>query len=270
MCSRFLDVRCPSSRFVGALLGLLALIALPSSASTLRVCADPDNLPYSKSDGSGFENRIAVLVAESLGATLEYYWFPDRRGFLRKTLNARQCDLVIGLPVDSERVSTTRAYYRATYVLAYRADRVEHLVSLDDPRLRTLTVGVALVGNDLAATPPAHALALRGITNNVVGFPMFGDGTATERMMTALTDATIDVAVMWGPQAGYFARRAPYKIVLAPLHADGVEPFEFDIAMGVRRDDAALARDIGAALQKLQPRIDRILDEFDVVRTASR
>ena len=270
MCSRVLDARWLASRLFGGLLGLLALVALPSSASTLRVCADPDNLPYSKSDGSGFENRIAVLVAESLGATLEYYWFPDRRGFLRKTLNARQCDLVIGLPVHSERVSTTRAYYRATYVLAYRADRVEHLVSLDDPRLRTLTVGVALVGNDLAATPPAHALALRGITNNVVGFPLFGDGTATERMMAALTDGTIDVAVMWGPQAGYFARRSSKKIALVPLHADGDEPFEFDIAMGVRRDDAGLARDVDAAWQKLQPRIDRILDDFAVVRTASR
>jgi mxaJ protein len=252
------------------LLGIVALIALPGGASTLRVCADPDNLPYSKTDGSGFENRIAVLVAESLGATLEYHWFPDRRGFLRKTLNARVCDLVIGLPAQSEHVATTRPYYRATYVLAYRADRVEDLLSLDDPRLRTLSVGVALVGNDLAATPPAHALALRGITNNVVGFPMFGDGTATERMTAALTNGTIDVAIMWGPQAGYFAQRSPHRIELVPLHANGDEPFEFDIAMGVRRDDVPLARDVDAALQKLQPRIDRILDDFAVVRTVSR
>lgn len=260
MCSRFLSVMVVS----------LALFALPSGASTLRVCADPDNMPYSRRDGGGFENRIAALIAESLGASLEYYWFPDRRGYLRKTLNAGRCDLVIGMPADSDRVATTRPYYRATYVLGYRADRVEHLVSLDDPRMRALTVGVALVGNDLAATPPAHALALRGITNNVVGFPMFGAGTATERMMAALADGKIDVAIMWGPQAGYFARRSPHKIELVPLDADGNEPFAFDIAMGVRRDDALLARAIDAALQRLQPRIDRILDDFAVVRTASR
>jgi mxaJ protein len=245
---------------------VLALTIFPAAANTLRVCADPDNMPYSRRDGSGFENRIAALIAETLGATLEYYWFPDRRGYLRKTLNARQCDVVIGLPVGTDRVATTRPYYRATYVLGYRTDRVGDLVSLDDPRMRTLKVGVALVGNDMAATPPARALALRGITNNIVGFPMFGDGTATERMMESLTDGKIDVAIMWGPQAGYFARRAARKIDLIPLRSEGAEPFEFDIAMGVRRDDAARVPDMDAALARLQPRIDRILDDFAVVR----
>jgi mxaJ protein len=254
------------SRIRGLMLGVLTLIAFPVAANTLRVCADPDNMPYSRRDGSGFENRIAALVAEALGATLEYFWFPDRRGYLRKTLDARECDVVIGVPAGSDRVSTTKPYYRGAYVLVYLHDRVRALMSLDDARLRTLIVGVALVGNDLAATPPAHALAQRGIIDNVVGFPMFGDGTASERMIAALVGGKIDVAVMWGPQAGYFARRAARKIDLVPLHSEGAEPFEFDIAMGVRRDDAARVPDMDAALARLQPRIDRILDDFAVVR----
>jgi mxaJ protein len=212
------------------------------------------------------------MVAETLGATLEYHWLPDRRGYLRKTLDAHECDLVLGLLAGSERTLTTKAYYRSTYVLAYRADRIGEINSLDDPRLRTLAIGVALVGNDLAATPPAHGLAQRGITGNVVGFPMFGEGTATQRMMAGLADGTLDVAVMWGAQAGYFAKQSPKHITILPLHpnvAHDDDPFEFEIAMGVRRDDAELARDVDAALVSLRPRIERLLDEFSVVRTVS-
>jgi mxaJ protein len=254
------------SAFRSALLAALLTLAGAGHASELRVCADPDNLPYSSEDGRGFENRIAELVAAHLHADLMYYWLPDRRGFLRKTLNAHACDLVIGLPAESERALTTPPYYRGTYVFVYRGDRLGRLESLDDPRLARLRIGVALVGNDLAATPPALALAQRGIVQNVTGFPMFGAGSIGQRMTQALRDDAIDVAVLWGPQAGYFARRGATALTVTPIAAKEGVPSTFDIAMGVRRDDPALHARLVEALPALQSRIDAVLDSYAVAR----
>ena len=254
------------SAFRNALLVALLALAGGAGASELRVCADPDNLPYSSEDGRGFENRIAELVAAQLHADLSYYWLPDRRGFLRKTLNSHACDLVIGLPAASELALTTPPYYRGTYVFVYRRDRIERLESLDDARLATLRIGVALVGNDLAATPPAMALAQRGIVQNVTGFPMFGEGSIGQRMTQALRDDAIDVAVLWGPQAGYFARTGAPALTVTPIAAKEGVASTFDIAMAVRRDDPALHARIVEALPALKPRIDAVLDSYAVAR----
>ena len=254
------------SAFRNALLATALLVAAGSDARDLRVCADPDNLPFSSEDGRGFENRIAELVAAHLHADLTYYWLPDRRGFLRKTLGAHACDVVIGLPVESERALTTPAYYRGTYVFVYRGDRLGPLASLDDPRLSTLRVGVALVGNDLAATPPAMALAQRGLTQNVTGFPMFGETSIGERMTRALRDDTIDVAVLWGAQAGYYARATEPTLTVTPIAAKEGVTSTFDIAMGVRRDDPQLHGQLVEALSALKPRIDAVLDSYAVAR----
>lgn len=135
----------------------------------LRVCADPNNLPFSNQQGQGFENRIAELVAEELDARLSYTWWAQRRGFIRNTLNAGACDLVIGVPAGYELVETTAAYYRSAYVYVYRADRGLDLRSMRDPRLRQLRIGVHLIGDDGANPPPAHALGRQGIVDNVVG-----------------------------------------------------------------------------------------------------
>jgi mxaJ protein len=252
-----------------ALLALASfLIAATASARDLRVCADPDNLPYSSEDGRGFENRIAELVARKLDAQLSYYWLPDRRGFLRKTLNAHNCDLVIGVPVDVERAQTTRPYYRGTYVFVYRKDRVAPLRSLDDPRLTSLRIGLPLVGNDAAQTPPAQALAQRGIRSNVVGFPMFGDTPIGSRVVDAVRDGTIDVGVLWSAQAGYFARGVTPPIAVTPIVGKPGLPSAFDIAMAVRRDDAVLARDLAQAIADIEPQIDAVLDSYAVVRVA--
>jgi mxaJ protein len=253
------------SAFRSALFAL-ALVALAADARDLRVCADPDNLPFSSEDGRGFENRIAELVAAHLHADLTYYWLPGRRGFLRKTLNAHACDLVIGLPADSERALTTPPYYRGTYVFVYRPDRLRHLASLDDPRLSRLRIGVALVGDDLAATPPAQALALRGLTENVTGFPMFGENSVAQRMTAALRDDAIDVAVLWGAQAGYFARRGTPQLEVTPIAAKKGVTSTFDIAMGVRRDDRELGDEVAQALVELKPRIEAVLDSYGVAR----
>ena len=247
-----------------ATLGLAAAVG----ARELRVCADPDNLPFSREDGTGFENRIADLVATHLHADLRYYWLPDRRGFLRKTLNAHECDLVMGLPVESERALTTPAYYRGTYVFVYRGEDTGRLESLDDPRLRSLRIGVALVGNDLAATPPAMALARRGIVGNVTGFPMFGEGSIGQRMTNAVREGAIDVAVLWGPQAGYFARDGVPALTVTPIAPAAGVASTFAIGMGVRRDDGALRDEMAGALSALKPQIDAVLDAYAVARVS--
>ena len=233
----------------------------------LRVCADPDNLPYSRQDGSGFENRIAALAAQDLGVPLRYEWLPDRRGFVRKTMGADLCDVIIGVPAGFERTATTRPYYRSRYVWVERARDGIAPSSFDDPRLARLRIGVQLVGNDLAASPPGYALARHGLTGNVTGFPVVGAEPAAQRIVEALAADRIDGALVWGPQAGFFASRAPVpmrvRVVAAPADAPG-QPFEFAIAMGVRRGDAALRLALDDFIGRRQHDIDRILAEYAV------
>src|SRR5919199_4823835 len=162
-----------------------ALLFAASAAwcADLRVCAEPDNLPFSHRDESGFENRIAALLARDLGMVLVYAWEPQRRGFVRKTFGAGLCDAWMGVPSDFERVLTTRPYYRSTYVFV---SGKKTLASFDAPDLKRLRIGVQLPGNDMAATPPGHALALRGAVDNVLGFPVYGEQTAAERIVNAI------------------------------------------------------------------------------------
>ena len=243
-----------------------AIAGLPGTLSgPLRVCADPSNPPFSSADESGFENRIARVIAAELGTDVQYYWWPQRRGFVRNTLDAHVCDVVIGIPARSEGVLTTPAYYSAGYVFAFRPDRAPGLRSYDDPRLARLRVGVPLVGNDMAATPPGHALARRGLNDNVIGYAPLGATSTAERMVTALADGTLDVALLWAPQAEYYARRQDFEIVLAPAHdASDAAPDTFPMAMGVRRDDVALRDTLAAALARAAPRIDAVLRDYGV------
>lgn len=233
------------------------------AADALRVCADPDNPPHSRADGSGFENRIAELVAADLQRPLEYAWLPDRRGFVRKTLGARLCDVIIGVPADFERTANTQPYYRSSYVLVERASDAP-IRSFDDPRLATLRVGVPLIGNDLAASPPGALLAQRGYTRNVRGFPLAGEQPCAQRAIEAVVGGEIDAAVLWGPQAAYFARRAavPLRVAILPAPADA--HFQFAIAMGVRRGDSALRDRLDDVIRRRRPDIARILADYDV------
>lgn len=253
-----------------AWVGALALAAMPAlAADPLRVCADPDNLPYSRADGSGFENRIAELVAADLRRPLEYAWLPDRRGFVRKTLGAQLCDVIIGVPADFERTANTQPYYRSSYVVVERASGAP-IRSFDDPRLATLRLGVPLIGNDLAASPPGGLLAQRGYTRNVRGFPLAGEQPAAQRAIEAIVRGEIDAAVLWGPQAGYFVRRAagPLRVAIVPAPADA--HFEFAIAMGVRRGDTALRDQLDRVIQRRRADIGRILADYDVPRVGEQ
>jgi quinoprotein dehydrogenase-associated probable ABC transporter substrate-binding protein len=249
----------------------LALLCLATAvqARELRVCADPDNLPLSHEDGSGFENRIARIVADEMGAELRYEWLPLRRGFVRKTMGAGLCDVFIGVPRDFERVLTTRPYYRSSYVFV-EGPRARGIDSFDDPRLRSLRIGVQLVGNDLAATPPGYALAASGHVDNVRGFTIYGEGPVSKRMVTALTKGELDAALIWGPQAGYFATHAALPLdvrVSRPPAGLGDLPFEFDIAMGVRRGGTALRDELDAIIERRRADIDAILAAYSVPRT---
>jgi mxaJ protein len=195
--------------------GLAALIiatAMPTWAQeetgTLRVCADPNNLPFSNAREQGFENRIMRLIAAELGAEVKYTWRAQRRGFIRNGLNAGLCDVVAGVPADYEPTLTTRPYYRSSYVMVSRPDL--HLASLDDPALRELRIGVQMIGDDFANTPPAHALSQRGIVGNVVGFMVYGDyaeANPSAAIVRAVAANDLDLALVWGPLAGYLAAR---------------------------------------------------------------
>ena len=242
--------------------------AVPAPLSPLRVCADPDNLPYSRADGSGFENRIARIVADELQRPLEIVWVPEGRGYVRKTLGADLCDVLIGVPAGYERVATTRPYYRSTYVFVNRADAPRPLDSFDDARLAALAIGVQLVGNDLVATPPGYALARRGAIARVVGYPVYGDGPAAERATADLAVGRLDAALLWGPQAGWFAAASavPMQLRAAQPPPDLPQPFAYSIAIGVRRADRALRDALDAALARRATEIAAVLDAWHVPR----
>jgi mxaJ protein len=239
-----------------------------TDGDALRVCADPDNLPYSNAAEQGFENRIAGVVAAALGKPLRYAWQPLGRGFVRKTLGAGVCDVFIGVPAGFDRVLTTRPYYRSVYVFVNRADAPHPLASFDDPLLGRMAIGVQLVGDDGAATPPGHALARRGAVERVVGYPVWGDGPAAARAAADLAAGRLDAAVLWGPQAGWFAQRSAVPLVVAPARppADLPLPFEFEIAMGVRKDDRALRDALDRAIVERRDEIVAILDASAVPR----
>ena len=240
-------------------------------ARELRVCADPNNLPFSNERGEGFENKIVAIVAEELGANVEYTWWAQRRGFLRNTLKAGLCDLVPGTPSNMEGMRTTAPYYRSTYVFVTRADGPS-IASFNDPVLRDLKVGVQLIGDDGWNTPPAHALSRRGLIQNVRGYTLYGDYSQPNppaRIIAAVAEGEVDAAVAWGPMAGYFATRQSVPLQVAPVrpHFDGPQlPMVWDISMGVRKEDEALRQEIDAALNRRRGEVDAILDDYGVPR----
>jgi mxaJ protein len=255
---------------------LVACVAVSAArgAEPLRVCADPNNLPFTNARGEGFENHIASLLARDLGTTVKYTWWAQRRGFLRNTLNARLCDVVIGLPTRMEMALTTKPYYRSTYVFVTRRSRHLDITSFDDARLRTLKIGIPIVGDDGANPPPAHALARRGLVQNVVGYSVFGDymqESPPSALIAAVAKGEVDVAAAWGPLAGYFASRQREPLVVIPVQPerDGPSlPFVFDMSMAVRRGDTSRRDMLEGFLTRRQADVERILDDFHVPRVA--
>jgi len=261
----------------GALLLLIPSVlvgeAQGAEVKELRVCADPNNLPYSNERREGFENKIAELVAKELGATLSYYWWPHQRGLVRNTLGAEQCDVLIGIPKDYDPVLATKPYYRTGYVIAYRKDRGFQIRSLDDPILKKIKIGVH------SDTPPHLALAERDIIgDNLVQYSLFyGWAHPEEQLGKPIQDliaGQIDVAMVWGPTVGYYVKKWSASFLeVVPLQGDDPHiPLAFEISMGVRKADKDLRARLDEVLSTRQAEIRKILEEYGVplLATGSR
>ena len=271
---------CPPLVRIAAVLALAGTSAFPVrlTAQTLRpnvekpgiirVCADPDNMPLSNQKGEGFEQKIAELIAKEWNAKVEYAWWPVRRGFFARALNGRYCDLAIEAPPGLDIASVTKPYFRSGYVFVTRKDSGLDIKSLADPRLKKLRIGVNLLNSDAENTPPAMALSKYGVVGNLRGYSTFY--TSTERPEDIVNDVAtkdIDVAIVWGPLAGYFAKQSPVPLSLRPLaERDSLSdlPFRFDIGMAVRRKDGALRDSLQKVLDRKGPEIQAILKEYGV------
>jgi quinoprotein dehydrogenase-associated probable ABC transporter substrate-binding protein len=254
-----------------ALVAVLLSSAMAAAAeSELRVCADPDNLPFSNQQQEGFENKIAALLADDLHAKLSYDWQKQRQGFIRATLGAHHCDVVMGVPYGYERVLSSQPYYRSGYVFVTARSRHLEIKSFDDPVLRKLKIGLHAIGNDGANSPPAHALARRGIVENIVGFSMWGEESVENpqgQLVDAVAKGDVDVAIVWGPIGGFFAKQYGKDLVVTPVPADAQmpsQPFVFDIAMGVRKDDKVFAAKLEQSLKRKRHEIQDILAAYNV------
>lgn len=262
------EVRLPVAALFAAalLLGSCSLVA----PRTLTACADPNNLPFSNRAGEGFENKLAEMIAADLHAKLDYVWWAQRRGYVRNTLTERKCDLWPGIGSNVETVATSRPYYRSTYMFVTRKSAPLGGLTLDDPRLKKLRIGVQMVGDDASNTPPAHALANRGIIGNVRGFMLYGDyakANPPAEIVRAVERGDVDVAMVWGPLAGYFAARARVPLRLEPVTpwlADTQWPMQFDISVGVQKDDQKLLKQVDEMLKRRNTDIRKLLAAYHV------
>ncbi len=244
-------------------------VALQAGPAPFKVCADPNNMPYSSREQQGFENRLAEIVAKDLGRPLSYEWFPQRENFFDKTLNAGLCDAVMSVPAGFDDVTATAPYYRSSYVFVSRRDRSLNVTSFDDAHLRSLRIGVQILGDGDDNLPPVFALNSRGIIRNVQGFSIFGkrldSSNPQQDLINAVVEGKIDIAVAWGPMAGYFARRAATPLTVTPVGRDSAHPdlpLAFDIAIGVRKGNGLLEKQLNATLLRRRLEIQRMLRSF--------
>jgi mxaJ protein len=262
---------------IPALTALAALaVAVPARAQRpaplepgrIRVCADPDNLPSSNDKGEGYENKIASLIAKDLNAKLEYVWYPTRRGYFR-ILNGMYCDLAVEAPAGLDMAGATKPYFRSGYYFITRqGSGLEDVTSLADPRLKKLKIGVNVYTSDAENSPPAMALSHYGVVGNLTGFSTFYDDlNRPEDIVKAVADKKVDLAIAWGPVAGYFAKSSAVPLVLKPLPArDSLSdfPFQYNIGIAVRRRDKDFRDSLNAVLDRKRPEIESILKEYGV------
>ena len=236
---------------------------------TLVVVSDPNNLPFSNDKEEGLENKLAHLVARDLDLKLEDHWRATRRGYWRESIKAGQADLVIGVPRNLDMALTTDPYYRSTYVFVTRTDTT--IASLDDAKLKQLRIGIPLTGDN--NPPPAIALARRGIIDNVSGFTVYGDYAQPDpasKLIAAVAHNDLDVAIAWGPPAGYFAKRLNLAVapVTPQVDAGGIT-MAFDVSMGVAKKNTPLRDQLNAILKDRRAEIDKLLDDYHVPRIAA-
>lgn len=233
------------------------------SRDRFRVCADPANMPFSDQSGEGFENAIAELIAGELGRSVEYTWFPQATGFVRNTLFKGLCDVIIGYGQGDELVLNTNAYYTSAYAIVVPADGpLAGVDRLSDPRLKEAHLGV------VAGTPPASHMARLGLIGKAKPYPLMVDRrfyNPQKQMIDDLQAGEIGAAIMWGPNAGYFAKQASKPLQVTPLlHEQGAPRLFFRITMGVRQGEDRWKRELNALLRRNQEKIDAILTGYGV------
>jgi mxaJ protein len=247
-----------------ATLGILSIaIRAGAAAPPLRICSDPDNLPFSSRTLAGFDNRVAMLLARDLGRTPVFVWTRSRRGFMREQFNKNACDVLMGVPVGMKAVATTHPYYRSSYVFVTRAKEHLQFTSFDDPRLNGRRIGLQIMEEDLS--PPSLPLIRSGHAGQLVGFESFG--AQAEDIVRAVSDKRTGTAVVWGPVAGYYAARQREPLALSfvfPTVDRAGIPFVFSIAVGVHKQDATLRDAMNASLTRLQPKIRNVLEAYKV------
>lgn len=230
--------------------------------SALRVCADPSNPPFSTEAGDGFENKIAELLAKELGVPVRYTWYPDTMGFIRNTLRARKCDLVMGTTIANELLQNTNPYYRSAYSLVYRKDSDLSISSIDDPALKTLKIGA------IAATPPIDLLVQKGLLTQLRPYQLLVDTRYYDPGHDLVHDVAtgeIDIGIVWGPIAGYYAKREKTPLAVVPLRSQaGSLHLDYRITMGVRPNEPEWKHEINRLIRKTQPEINRILLDYGV------
>ena len=262
-----------AAQWCGIILLAAVTLLLPSSpvsaqtsetvdTTSVRVCSDPNNLPFSNEKGEGFENKIAELLASDLGVPVRYTWYPDSMGFIRSTLNARRCDIVMGTVSGNELLQNSNPYYRSTYALIYKADRGLTLKSLDDPVLQNLKIGA------IAGTPPTTILATQGLLNNLQSYQLVVDTRfdhPAAQMIHDIAAGMIDVGVLWGPIAGFYAKQESVPLSVVPLESTNM-PMQMDyrITMGVRYNEPEWKRKINGLIRKHQAEINEILLDYGV------
>jgi mxaJ protein len=261
-------------KILGLLLIAVSLLyprtALAETTKEFRVCADPQNLPFSNRQQEGFENKIAGVIAKAFDAAPSYVWWGQRRGFIRNTMNATlkegRCNIMIGAPQGYDLVRTTKPYYRSTYVFVYRKDKGFQIKTLDDPILKKIRIGVHLLGEDYGNPPPVYALSRRGIVGNVVGFQTFYSAQNPEsKLIDAVAGGQVDAAIVWGPAAGYFVKRQRVPLEMVPVPSGkGDLPFAFDISMGVKPGDDALLAQLEKVLATKHAEIVSLLKNYGV------
>jgi quinoprotein dehydrogenase-associated probable ABC transporter substrate-binding protein len=252
----------------GALPQARALDADPDSLELVdphvfRACADPRDLPFSNEAGEGFENKIAELFSKKLGKGLAYTFYPGATGFVRNTLNAQRCDVMLGVALGDDIVQPTNAYYRTAYAAAYPQNGpLAGLDTLSDVRLKTARIGV------VAGTPPVNYLAVNGLLGQIKSYALVVDTryeSPTAQMMDDLDKGVIDVALVWGPIGGYYESKAKTPLALALLTKEtGGPKMAYRIAMGVRHSDQNWKRELNKLIQQNRAEIDVILRSYRV------
>jgi quinoprotein dehydrogenase-associated probable ABC transporter substrate-binding protein len=258
---------------VSKVLAIAAVITFASAAFAaspdLWVCADSNNLPYSNNHEQGFENKLAQMVAQDLGRNVQYVWWPASPTLSRKVFRRGACDLIMGIPSKGyDLAEPTTPYYNSSYVFVTRRESGHAITSFDDPSLKTLRIGLHVV--DDGFTPAAQELASRGIIRNVVGFSVFGNlgkQNPSADLIRAVEKRDVDVAIAWGPLAGYFAQHSDVPLQLTPICAASVHtslPVTFSISIGVRPGEDALREQLNTELTRRRSEIRALLLSYGV------